>query len=228
MSDFPALDGRISSLSMNNISRDNTQSPTEPMANFPSVLRSDGIVRDETTHHPAGSLACELAAKDHDFSSRPSSSQAQQNTHVFAMQSEDFPALPGSQAHLFSESDPTEASTLHCPAASETYDDAASSNLKCSNVLGMQFPLMGHRELPPQHLVPLHSNTNDTNLLKLAEGNLSIGSNASSNSQVQLHHCASQGPAKLNLQHIPSDSSKAEIEVNSLARNPRGHGLFAA
>jgi len=89
----------------------------------------------------------------------------------------------------------------------------------------MQFPLMGHRELPPQHLVPLRSNTNETNLLKLAEGNLSIGSNASSNSQVQLHHCASQGPAKLNLQHIPSDSSKAEIEVNSLARNPRGHGM---
>ena len=78
----------------------------------------------------------------------------------------------------------------------------------------MQFPLMGHRELPPQHLVPLHSNKNDSNLLKLAEGNLSIGSDAASNSQIQqLHHCASQGPEKLNKRHISSDSSKAEIEV---------------
>ena len=83
--------------------------PAEPNANFPTVLRGDGIVRDETIHHSASSLACELVAKDHDLSSRPSSSQAQQNTRAFAMQSEDFPALPGSQAHLFSESDPNEA-----------------------------------------------------------------------------------------------------------------------
>lgn len=66
-------------------------------------------MRDEIAHHSAGSLACELVVKDNDLPLRPSSSQTQQNTRVFAMQSEDFPALPGSQSHLFSESDPTEA-----------------------------------------------------------------------------------------------------------------------
>jgi hypothetical protein len=130
---------------MNNISRDNTQSPTEPMANFPSVLRSDGIVRDETTHHPAGSLACELAAKDHDFSSRPSSSQAQQNTHVFAMQSEDFPALPGSQAHLFSESDPTEAH--ECAPKSKIFLCSALRQVHCT------------AQLHPKHMTMLHPQT---------------------------------------------------------------------
>jgi len=225
MSDFPALDGRISSLSINNIPRD-SQSSSESNSNFPSVIRNDGAVRDEIAHHSAGSLACELVVKDNDLPLRPSSSQTQQNTRVFAMQSEDFPALPGSQSHLFSESDPTEASAMHCPAAPEIFNDTSSTLKSSGNVLGMQFPLMGHThtELPPHHLVNLHS-TNDSNFLQSTEGNnSSLGPNPSSNSPVQVHHCASQGPTKLNLRHIPVDSAKAEIEVNSLVRNMHGHG----
>ena len=91
-----------------------------------------------------------------------------------------------------------------------------------SNVLGMQFPLMGHAESPPQHLVPLHTtNGNDSNLLTLtAEGsNLSLGSNATTNSPMQLRHYTSQSSAKLNLQHFQVDAAQPEIEVLMCAHN---------
>ena len=74
-------------------------------------MRGDPIARDEATHQAASSLASEHIAKDHDLTSRPISAAQGQNSGVFAMQSEDFPALPGSQTHqtvLFSETDPIE------------------------------------------------------------------------------------------------------------------------
>jgi len=78
-------------------------------------------------------------------------SRAQQNAAVFAMQSEDFPALPGSQMHqniLFSESDLAGGESMLTPPTPETFVRTASPTLKCSNhnVLGMQIPLMGHSQ----------------------------------------------------------------------------------
>ena len=90
MSDFPALDGRAS-LSMNGIARD-----TSPLDSSSTFLN----LQEETNQQP----------KEADSVSRPIIGS---QTASFAMQSEDFPALPGSQLHhpsaLFNDSDGVEA-----------------------------------------------------------------------------------------------------------------------
>ena len=77
-------------------------------ANFPGMLRGDSIVREEPLHQSGGALLSEQIKKD-DATARQITSQS----GSFAMQSEDFPALPGSQPHhqaaLFSEADAIDA-----------------------------------------------------------------------------------------------------------------------
>jgi hypothetical protein len=111
-------------------------------------------------------------AVESDFSSRVNlTSATQRNAAVFAMQSEDFPALPGSEMHqsvLFSESDVAGANTILSAAIPETLDSAASSTLKRNhNVLGMQLPLIGHSE--SRQLRGHSANGNNLELLQAAQ-----------------------------------------------------------
>jgi len=133
MSDFPALDGRAS-ISLNSMPRE-AQSPLGPTESFSGI-------REDAMYHSNSEYAVES-----DLSKGNLTSHAHQNAAVFAMQSEDFPALPGSQMHqsvLFSDSDVAGANTMLGAAIPETLDSAVSSTLKRNhNVLGMQLPLIG-------------------------------------------------------------------------------------
>lgn len=216
MSDFPALDGRVSAISMNSTPRE-AQMSQESIANFPSALRTDGTVREESLSQSASAQITEQMAKD-DVLSRQIAPQL--NTGTFAMQSEDFPALPGSQTPhqnaIFCEPDGIEASK-NSPAVTENFDGATPSALKCGgNVLGMQFPIIGHGDLPPQHLMPLHSTTgSEPNLFKLTEASdVNRGSNISLKSATQPHHYARQSAE--SIMHGCVDSANSETEMTIL------------
>ena len=113
----------------------------------------------------------------------------------------------------------------------ENFDGATPSALKCGdvnlqirshsqdiggNVLGMQFPIIGHGDLPPQHLMPLHSTTgSEPNLFKLTEASdVNRGSNISLKSATQPHHYARQSAE--SIMHGCVDSANSETEMTIL------------
>jgi len=100
MSDFPALDGRAS-ISMHSIAR-------EPQPSFDMTAT---FSREETSQ-TFNSLSYEQMAMENDLMSRPILTSQTPSTASFAIQPEDFPALPGTHLHenlIINESD---ASTL--------------------------------------------------------------------------------------------------------------------
>jgi hypothetical protein len=219
MSDFPALDGRASTIAINGTARD-AQLSVDSTANFPGMLRGDSIVREEPLHQSGGALLSEQIKKD-DATARQITSQS----GSFAMQSEDFPALPGSQPHhqaaLFSEADAIDA-------VPETLEVSTTATFRCGNVIGIQFPAMGHSEIPPKHLMPLHATSeNDSNLFKLTDGcDPDLGANASLNPAVELRHFANQG-TKFQAHSCLAESAKANMEIK-LAHNTYGPESNAA
>ena len=90
------------------------------------------------------------------------------------------------------------------------------------NVIGIQFPAMGHSEIPPKHLMPLHATSeNDSNLFKLTDGcDPDLGANASLNPAVELRHVANQG-TKFQAHSCLAESAKANMEIK-LAHNTYG------
>lgn len=161
MSDFPALDGRAS-LSMNGIARD-----TSPLDSSSTFLN----LQEETNQQP----------KEADSVSRPIIGS---QTASFAMQSEDFPALPGSQLHhpsaLFNDSDGVEANSMPC----FNPDNLDSTGLLKGgqSVLGMKSPPA--EPVESRHLRAAHLDDHGAELSTFNESNATdLGS-----STIQMHH----------------------------------------
>mmetsp|Transcript_4025 Transcript_4025/g.12512 ORF Transcript_4025/g.12512 Transcript_4025/m.12512 type:complete len:248 (+) Transcript_4025:504-1247(+) len=132
MSDFPALDGRAS-ISMHNVGREAQQ----------SFELSDDFSREETSQSSTP-LACEQDAKENDLMSRPI--QISQTPRSFAIQSEDFPALPGTQLHQSLIIDESDASMMQRFPVESLDSGIAPSPKGGTASPGMKLPLMAQSD----------------------------------------------------------------------------------